>query len=231
VEEGCASEELIVDLKPRETFFRELRRLTDQVLMLGSMVEDAVTVSVSMLRNRDLDGSRRIVERDAIINAKRFEIEEATLTLIALQQPVARDLRLLGAILEVVTELERIGDYAKGISKINLLIGDQPLLKPLIDVPLMCEKAMSMLRGGLNAFVAQDVDAAKAIPPLDDEVDQLYDQVYRELMSYIIEDPSCIQQANRLLWAAHNLERAADRVTNICERTVYTVTGEMAELN
>jgi len=220
-----------MELKPRETFFRELRRLTDQVLVLGSMVEDAVTVSVSMLKKRDFDGSRRIIERDTIINAKRFEIEESTLTLIALQQPVARDLRLLGAILEVVTELERIGDYAKGISKINLLIGSQPLIKPLIDVPLMCDKAMSMLRAGLDAFVARDAEAARAIPPLDDEVDQLYEQVYRELMSYILEDPSCIQQANRLLWAAHNLERAADRVTNICERTVFMVTGEMAELN
>ena len=217
--------------RPRETFHREMEQLLDQILMLGSMVEDAMLVSVSYLKKRDLAGSKRLIERDQQINAKRFEIEDRALTLIALHQPVARDLRMLGAVLEVATELERIGDYAKGISHINVLIGDAPLLKPLIDVPLMCEKAMSMLRQGLDAFVNRDVDAARAIPAQDDEVDQLYHQVYRELVSYILEDPSCIEQANYLLWAAHNLERAADRVSNICERTVFTATGEMSELD
>jgi phosphate transport system protein len=217
--------------RPRETFQRELAQLLDQVLMLGSMVEDALMVSVSLLKKRDLEGSRRVIERDSEVNAKRFEIEDRTLTLIALHQPVARDLRTLGAILEIVTELERIGDYAKGIAKINILIGEQPLLKPLIDIPLMTEKALSMLRQALNAFVARDVEAARVIPGQDDEVDDLYNQVYRELMTFIMSDPRCIQQANYLLWAAHNLERAADRVLNICERTVFMVTGKMEELN
>lgn len=217
--------------RPRETFLREMEQLLDQILMLGSMVEDAMLVSVSYLKKRDLAGSRRLIEHDQEINAKRFEIEDRALTLIALHQPVARDLRMLGAVLEVATELERIGDYAKGISNINVLIGDAPLLKPLIDVPLMCEKAMEMLRRGLDAFVNRDVDAARAIPDRDDEVDELYHQVYRELISYILEDPSCIEQANYLLWAAHNLERAADRVSNICERTIFTATGEMSELD
>jgi phosphate transport system protein len=203
----------------------------DQVLMLGSMVEDAVTVSVAQLKKRDFEGSRRLIVRDAEINAKRFEIEAKALSLIALHQPVASDLRVLGAVFEVVTELERIGDYAKGLAKINLLIGDEPLIKPLIDIPLMAEKAMSMLRQALDAFVARDVEAARVIPPLDDDVDQLYDQVYRELLTYILSDPTCIRQANHLLWAAHNLERAADRVLNVCERTVFMVTGKMAELN
>lgn len=217
--------------RPKETFHREMQQLLDQVLMLGSMVEDALMVSVSLLKKRDLAGSRRLMERDQEINAKRFEVEDQALTLIALHQPVARDLRLLGAILEVVTELERIGDYAKGISHVNILIGDAPLLKPLIDVPLMCEKALSMLRQSLDAFVNRDVEAARSIPKKDDEVDALYHQVYRELISYILEDPSCIEQANYLLWVAHNLERAADRVLNICERTVFMVTGQMSELN
>ncbi len=218
-------------MKPKETFHREIEQLLDQVLMLGSMVEDALLVSVALLKKRDLEGSQRLIERDVVINAKRFEIEDQALTLIALHQPVARDLRVLGAVLEVVTELERIGDYAKGISRINLLIGETPLLKPLIDVPLMCEKAMAMLREGLDAFVNGDADAARSLPDRDDEVDALYQQVYRELISYIIEDPSCIEQANYLLWAAHNLERAADRVSNICERTIFMVTGKMAELS
>lgn len=217
--------------KTREGFHREMAQLLDNVLMLGSMVEDAMMTSVSLFKKRDLEGSRRLIEHDREINAKRFEIESQALTLIALHQPVARDLRVLGAVLEVVTELERIGDYAKGISKVNILIGDEPLIKPLIDIPLMAEKAMTMLRQGLDAFVTRDVESARLIPTQDDEVDNLYDQVYRELLTYILTDPTCIRQANYLLWAAHNLERAADRVSNVCERTIFMVSGEMAELD
>jgi phosphate transport system protein len=215
----------------RVAFHKEIDQILDQVLALGSIVEDAVVVSVACLKRRDFKGSQRIIERDQTINRKRFEIESRALALIALHQPVARDLRVLGAVLEVVTELERIGDYAKGIAKINLLIGEQPLLKPLIDIPLMTELAMGMLRQSLDAFVARDVETARAIPIRDDEVDGLYNQVNRELLTYILSDPTCFQQANYLLWAAHNLERAADRVTNICERTIFMVTGSMEELN
>jgi phosphate transport system protein len=166
-----------------------------------------------------------------IINAKRFEIEEQALVLIATQQPIAGDLRTIAAILEIITELERIGDYAKGIARINIMIGDDPLLKPLIDVPVMAEKARDMLHRSLKAFIQRDVEAAKTIPKEDDEVDNLYDQVYRELLTYIMADPRTIEQANYLLWVAHNLERAADRVTNICERVLFMVTGEMAEMD
>ncbi len=217
--------------KPRETFERELHHLEDHVLLLGSMVEEALLLSVESLKRRDFEKSRWLIEHDADINARRYAIEEATLTLIALQQPVARDLRALAAILEIATELERIGDYAKGIAKINLLIGEGPLLKPLIDIPLMMEKALAMLRRSLDAFVRRDVDTARALPVLDDEVDALYNQVYRELITYILADPTCLEQANYLLWAAHNLERAADRVSNICERILFTVTGELMEFN
>jgi len=195
------------------------------------MVEEALLLSVESLKRRDLEKSRWLMAHDADINARRYAIEEATLTLIALQQPVARDLRALAAILEIATELERIGDYAKGIAKINLLIGEGPLLKPLIDIPLMAEKALAMLRRSLDAFVRRDVDTARALPALDDEVDALYNQVYRELLTYILADPTCLEQANYLLWAAHNLERAADRVSNICERILFTVTGELLEFN
>jgi phosphate transport system protein len=144
---------------------------------------------------------------------------------------MAKDLRILAAVLEIVTELERIADYAKGIAKINLMMGFEPLVKPLVDIPRMAEKAQDMLHRALDAFVRQDVALARAIPQEDDEVDGLYNQVYRELMTYIIADPSIIQQANYLLWVAHNLERAADRVSNICERVIFTVTGEMLELD
>ncbi|RPI54845.1 MAG: phosphate signaling complex protein PhoU, partial [Chloroflexi bacterium] len=175
-------------------------------------------------------GSRRLIAGDRVINERRYAIEEDTIALIATQQPMARDTRLLAAILEIVTELERMGDYAKGIARINLMIGEQPLLKPLIDLPVMARKARDMLHAALVAFVERDVQAARAIPEGDDEVDALYNQVYRELISYILEDPQVIEQANHLMWAAHNLERAADRVINLCERVVYTVTGELTEL-
>jgi phosphate transport system protein len=150
--------------------------------------------------------------------------------LIATQQPMAHDLRLLASSMEIISELERMGDYAKGIANINIRMGDQPLLKPLIDVPRMAQKDVDMLHRALTAFIEEDVEAAQAIPIEDDEVDALYNQVYRELMTFVIADPKTMERANWLLWVAHNLERVADRVTNICERTVFIVTGELSEI-
>ena len=215
----------------RQTFKRKLRRLQDEVLILGSTVENALVESVELLKRRDLDGATRLIAEDSDINRKRFQIEADALVLIATQQPMAGDLRTLAAILEIVTELERMGDYAKGISRISLMIGEKPLLKPLVDLPRMAQKARDMLHQSLDAFVRRDVDLARAIPAQDDEVDDLYNQVYRELLTYIMADPRTIDQATHLLWVAHNLERTADRVTNICERVVFTVTGEMVEMD
>lgn len=216
---------------PRGTFDRELQRLQDETLVMGSMVENAIMESVSALKQRDLKESRRLIAQDRTINEKRFAIEADCLVAIATQQPMASDLRVIAAVLDITHELERIGDYAKGIAKINLMIGRDPLVKPLVDVPRMAEKACDMLHRALEAFVQRDTEAARAIPAEDDEVDSLYDQVYRELMTYVMADPRNIQQANYLLWAAHNLERSADRVTNICERVIFTVTGEVVELD
>jgi len=216
---------------PREIFERELQRLESEMLAMASMVENAITDSVEALKQRDFERSRELIARDREINERRFKIEDGCLVAIATQQPMASDLRFLAAILDIISELERIGDYAKGISRINLMIGEKPLLKPLIDVPLMAEKARSMLHRALDSFIQRDVELARSIPMEDDEVDELYNMVYRELMTYIVDDQETIDQANYLLWAAHNLERAADRVTNICERTIFTVTGEMRELN
>jgi phosphate transport system protein len=216
---------------PRETFDRKLQLLQDEVLVLGSMVEEAITESVDTLKRRDMEGSQRLIAEDRLINEKRFAIEADALVLIATQQPMASDLRTLAAVLEITTELERIGDYAKGIAKINLMMGDKPFIKPLIDIPLMAEKARDMLHQALEAFVHQDVELARAIPARDDEVDALYNQVYRELLTYIMADPRTINQATHLLWVAHNLERAADRVINLCERVVFTVTGKMMEMD
>lgn len=216
----------------RETFDRELQRLQDEVLALGSLVEDAIVESVELLKQRDLDGARRLIAQDQrLINEKRFAIELEALTVIATQQPLAGDLRVLAAVIEIVHELERMGDYAKGIAKINLMMGDEPLLKPLIDIPLMAEKARDMLHRALEAFVRKDVDLARAIPREDDQVDALYNQVYRELLALMMDNPSDIDRATYLLWVAHNLERTADRVANICERVIFMVTGEMVELD
>lgn len=220
----------MADPKPRETFDRRLKQLQDEILILSSMVQQAVLDSVEALKRRDREASLQVCAFDEKINQARFSIEDACISLIATQQPAAHDLRLLVAILEVSTELERIGDYAKGIGRINLLIGEEKLIKPLIDVPRMAEIAVSMLHRALKAFVDGDAELARSIPADDDQVDGLYNQVYRELVTYILADPAAIDQANYLLWAAHNLERMADRVTNICERTVYVVTGEMMEM-
>ncbi len=215
----------------RESFNRELQRLMDEILELGSRVEAALAEAVQVLKTQDREAARALIAQDRSINKKRYEIEADALTLIATQQPMARDLRMIAAVLDLASELERIGDYAKGIAKVNLMIGEEPLMKPLIDLPLMASKAADMLDEALQAFARQDAERAREIPRQDEEVDELYDQIYRELISLIMVEPRRIEQANYLLWAAHNLERAADRVTNICERVVFTVTGELTELD
>lgn len=213
----------------RKTFDHELQHAKDEILLLGSMVEEAVVSSMDALKKRDIEASKLIYAKDQKINEKRFEIENKVMILIATQQPMAGDLRLLASMLDVASELERMGDYAKGIATINVRMADLPLLKPLIDLPRMADKATDMLHRALTAFVNADAETAKAIPHEDDEVDALYNQIYRELMTYIIQDPTSIERANFLLWAAHNLERMADRVTNICERTVFVATGQIEE--
>jgi len=214
----------------RKTFETELKQVKDDVLKLGSVVERAIVDSVAALKKRDLKAAEQILKLDRDINRQRFEIENRLMVLIATQQPMAHDLRLLASCMEIISELERMGDYAKGIANINLRMGDQPLLKPLIDIPRMAEKSADMLHRALAAFTNEDVDAARKIPVEDDEVDALYNQIYRELMTFVIQDPKTIERANWLLWVAHNLERVADRVTNICERTIFIATGEMAEI-
>ena len=200
----------------RKTFEHEIQQVKDDVLLLGSMVENAIVNSVEVLKKRDIKGAERIIEDDREINKKRFDIEKQLMILIATQQPMAHDLRLLASSMEIISELERMGD--------------EPLLKPLIDIPRMAQKDVDMLHRALTAFVEEDVEAAQAIPIEDDEVDALYNQVYRELMTFVISDPKAIERANWLLWVAHNLERVADRVTNICERTIFIATGELKEI-
>ena len=215
----------------RADFDRSLQALQDDLLTLGDMVVKAISKSLDALKKRDLEASRQVVEEDDVIDEKRFQLEEQCLDLIATQQPIAIDLRTLVAVLHISVELERMGDYAEGIAKISLMMGDEPPLKPLIDIPRMGEKASDMLKRSLEALVNRDTDAALQVCNDDDEVDALYDQVYRELLTYMIQDPQSIQRATYLLWVSHDLERIADRATNIAERVIFLVTGKLVEIN
>jgi phosphate transport system protein len=217
-------------METRTAFHKRLREIQDDILAMGSMVSKATLRSVESLKNRDMDLAQQVIADDRKVNQKRFEIEEKCVELIATQQPMASDLRIIVAVLNIITELERIGDHAEGIAKIAIMVGDEPPLKPLIDIPRMAEKTVEMLRRSLDAFIDRDAAAARKISDEDDMVDQLYDQVFRELLTFMAEDPRTITRATRLIWVAHNLERSADRVTNICERVVFVVTGKMEEI-
>ena len=217
-------------MEMRTGFHKRLREIQDDILVMGSMVSKAVIRAIEALKNRDIKAANQIIAEDQNVNRKRFEIEERCIELIATQQPMASDLRIITAILNITTEIERIGDYAVGIARIVILIGDEPPLKPLIDIPLMAEKTVDMLDRCLKAFINRDAEAAKKIAQEDDLIDNLYDQIFRELLIIMAEDPKTITRATRLMWTAHNLERAADRVTNVCERVVYIVTGKMEEI-
>ena len=217
---------------PRESLDRAQQKLLDQVLILGSMVERAVQEAMQALRQRDFAAARRVYAADQRINEKRYTIEQDCITLIATQQPMARDVRFLAAILEIITELERIGDYAKGICKVNLLMTEE-LVEPgtMLTLQQMADLGLRMLHRSLDAFVDGDLTVARLIPGEDNQVDHLYYELYRSLLAQMMAFSSSVDRGNHLMWVAHNLERMADRVTNICERIVYVSTGEMKELD
>jgi phosphate transport system protein len=215
----------------RDTLERKIQELLDEVLLLGSLVEQATLKSVRALIARDLATSEEVHGADLLINEKRFEIEERTITLIATQQPMARDLRVLTAILEIITELERMGDYAKGIGRINMNLGVESRVKPPGELIRMAELDVDMLHKALEAFVTANKAMALEIPKEDDKVDELFNKLHREVLDLMVSNPDNIDEINHLLWAIHNLERLADRVTNICERTVFVATGTLRELD
>lgn len=215
----------------RELFHRELTRLQDDVLVLGSMAEKALLDAMEALRDGDRQWSEKIISEDIAVNAKRFEIEERCITIIATQQPMAADLRALVTVLYVTTDLERIADHAEGIARINRMMADEPLPRRLGYIPAMADRAISMLRDSMKCYITHDVDAARQICNADDEVDRLQDSVYDEAFKGMLADPTSVERNTYLLWTAHNLERVADRCTNICERVIYLVTGRMEEIN
>ncbi len=216
---------------PRETFDEQLKELKQDLLDMAKLVDRAIEQSVRALAERDIDLSRQVIKDDEAINQAQRHIEEKCLVLIATQQPLASDLRVIFAISHIVTELERMADHAKGIGQIGVMMGPRELLKPLIDIPRMAEKARWLLGRELEAFVNHDVELARSLGDEDDEVDRLYDQVFRELLIFMMDDPRTITRATYLLWTAHNLERTADRAINIGERVVFLVTGRVEEHN
>jgi phosphate transport system protein len=215
----------------REAFDHDLRQLSDDLLRMGTLVEDAVRRSVDALRARDTVLAQEIVAADNTIDAQHLELEERCVQLMATQQPMAKDLRQIAAIWAMTIDLERIADHAEDIARMVLRIAGEPLLKPLIDIPRMSEIVREMLREGLDAFVRKDAALAERMASQDDDVDQLYSQVFRELLSYMIEDPRTITRATHLLMAAQAVERMGDHATNIAERVIYMVTGRLKELN
>lgn len=215
----------------RVAFSQSLRELQDGVITLGSMVEKAVGRAIESLTNQDAGLAQQVVENDEQINKMRWQLEEDAILLMATQAPMAGDLRRIAAVMHIVTELERMADHAEGIAVLTLRTADEPHLKPLVDIPRMADIARELLSEALDAYIDNDAERARQIARRDDEVDRLYEQVYRELLTYMISDPRTITRATHLLWVAHNVERIADRVTNICERVVFVVTGEIEEMN
>ncbi len=216
---------------PRQTLDREIHHLQDEVLLLGSMVEQAMLNAIDALKRRDIAEAHRVYNEDELINEKRYAIENRVLIVFATQQPIAHDLRLLAAILEVITELERMGDYAKGIAKIVRFIHEDVFPFPAHEISRMGDLAVSMLHRSLSAFINEDVNMAYRIPQEDDMVDELYNQIYRKNVAAMIANPEIIDHSNYIMWIVHNIERMADRVTNICERTIFITTGELLEID
>jgi len=216
---------------PRQTLDRQIHQLLDEVLLLGSMVEQALLNAVDALKRRDIPTAEKIFRDDVLVNEKRYALENAVIIIIATQQPMAHDLRLLASVLETNIELERIGDYAKGIAKVITRLEDSDVPIPMREFSQMAERTSQMLHRALSAFINENAAQAREIVLEDDVVDELYNRAYHAIVSSMIANPEIIDQANLLIWVAHNLERAADRVTNICERTVYVATGELFELD
>ena len=214
----------------RQQFSHQLQELREEIVSMSSMVDKAIARSVDALRRQDIDLAREVMLSDVTINEQRWKIEERALLLLATQAPMARDLRVISTVIHISTELERMADHAAGNAKIAVETANEPLLKPLVDLPRMGELAREMLSDSITAFINEDEPSARAIVERDDDVDELYNQIYRELLTYMMADPGTINRATHLLWAAHNLERIADRVTNICERVVFQVTGNLEEI-
>jgi phosphate transport system protein len=215
----------------RAAYDREYALVQEQILKLGELVDRAITLSLKCLQDRDLELAQQVIDDDEAVNHLRFQIEEECLALIATQQPTASDLRAVIAAMNIVTDIERMGDHAAGIAKTVIMMGDEPLLKPLIDIPKMVKQARQMLKQSLKAFIERDAAMARRVAKQDDKIDALYRAIFDELVEIMAHKPDSVSRATYLLWCAHNLERIGDRVTNIAERAIFMSTGDMKELN
>lgn len=216
---------------PREQFHRQIAALQDGVIEMGSMVERAVERAMQALMDRDVVLARSVIDEDKDINAIGFHLQNACISLLAQQAPMAGDLRVIVSVTAIMSDLERMGDHAEGIARIVRLRRAEPPMTPLPEIAEMAAKASAMLRAALDAFVRRSVDAAYAVGHADDEVDALYDHVYRELVAVMGRDAHTTESCTHLLWVAHNLERIADRSTNIAERVVFLVTGMLPDMD
>lgn len=216
----------------RATFDKELQSLEDQIVTLGSEVEENIVRATEALLQRNHELAQELITADIKVNEQRIQIGLGCLSLIARQQPMAGDMRLIASIIEIVGELERIHDYVKGIGKISLMLGKREILPAIAELlPQMALHARDMLHRSLDAFTNRDAALARRIPASDNKVDALYNRIYREIITYVSQNPAEVEHANRLEWAVHNLERSADRVTNICEWIVYMVDGVYVEMD
>jgi phosphate transport system protein len=218
-------------MRPREHYIQQLEALHTEIRALGQVVIVSITRAIDALRRQDVEAAQRIRADDERIDQAQAALEEHALMVMATQQPMAGDLREIIAAIEIASELERIGDYAKGVAKITIRNADQPLVSPLVDIPQMAEQAINMLGTALDAYVNRDPEAARQLAGLDDQVDELSGHLRAELLALIERDPSTAARAVDLMFVAHNLERIADRTTNIAERVIFMVKGDIVELN
>lgn len=209
----------------------DLQELQLSLLKMGSMVEDSLINSVKALKNQDIETADKVIDFDDAIDKMEIEIEERCLKLIALQQPTAKDLRIIATTLKIITDLERIADHAVDISKITKRLANEKYIKELIDIPRMAEIVTGMVKDSIDAYVNLDVEQAREISKRDDVVDGLYAQIFRELLVLMMEDPRKISQSTYFLFVSQYIERVADHVTNICEWIIYTITGDHPDLN
>ena len=216
---------------PREHFRSDLVHLQDRVIEMGSMVDRQIERAMQALVERDTALADAVIRDDAEVNRTRYEIDQQALTMLAQQSPMAVDLRVIISVLSIIIDLERMGDHAKGIGAIVQMMSNEQLVKPLVDIPEMTVRARAMLGNSLDAFVERDIAAAYRVGEADDGVDELQERVYHDLVDIMIHDPTTVEPCTHLLWVSHNIERIADRATNIAERVVFTVTGELTEMD
>ncbi|MFU8794839.1 MAG: phosphate signaling complex protein PhoU [Dethiobacteria bacterium] len=221
-----------LDFTEKKVVFEEkMNWLQDKLQQMGNLVEESIALSIEALKSQDLELARKVIDGDDVIDDLEHVIEDKIIEFIATQQPMAKDLRRVATLFKMINDLERMADYATSIARITLRIADQPLIKPLVDIPRMAILSQKMVKQALDAYVREDVELAMTVGKDDDEVDKLFGQIFRELLTIMMENPKTITQATHLLFVGRWLERISDHATNIAEEVIFLVTGEKRNLN